>query len=170
MKMRAEVEMVRVEGSVLAELYTRHVEDALRLAYLLTGNPTLAEDLVQDAFVKLAGRLLHLRDPGGFQAYLRKTIVNLARSHFRRRAVERRFIERQSEPRPVDVPDDPGREGMRRALLSLPIRQRTAIVLRYFEDLSEAQSAELMHCRPGAVKSLVFRGMTTLRTMLGENL
>ncbi|HEX2032052.1 MAG TPA: sigma factor-like helix-turn-helix DNA-binding protein [Actinomycetota bacterium] len=55
------------------------------------------------------------------------------------------------------------------ALLALPVRQRTAVVLRYFEDLSEAQTADVMRLRKGAVKSLVSRGTTTLRTMLGED-
>ena len=95
--MGAEVETIRIEGSLLADLYARHADGALRLSYLLTGDGALAEDLVQDAFVRVAGRLLHLRDPGGFHAYLRKTIVNLARSHYRRRAVERRYLERQTE-------------------------------------------------------------------------
>jgi RNA polymerase sigma-70 factor (sigma-E family) len=167
--MRAEVETTRLEGGVLAGLYERHASEALRLAYLLCGDATLAEDLVQDAFVRLAGRLLHVRNPGGFHAYLRTTIVNLTRSHFRRRAIERRFIERQGEPRPVDAPDLSDRERMRRALMELPIRQRTAIVLRYAEDLSEAQAADLMHCRTTAVKSLVSRGISTLRSTLGED-
>jgi RNA polymerase sigma factor (sigma-70 family) len=107
-------------------------------SYLLTGDGALAEDLVQDAFVRGAGRLLHLRDPGGFHAYLQKTIVNLARSHYRRRAVERRYLERQTEAPPTDPDDLSDRERLRRALMALPIGQRTAIVLRYFEDLSEA--------------------------------
>jgi RNA polymerase sigma-70 factor (sigma-E family) len=166
--MRVEVEATRIEGGVLAELYERHASEALRLAYLLCGDAALAEDLVQDAFVRLAGRLLHVRNPGGFHAYLRTTIVNLTRSHFRRRAIERRFIERHSEPRPVDAPDHSDRDRMQRALMELPIRQRTAVVLRYFEDLSEAQTADLMHCRTAAAKSLVSRGITTLRSTLGE--
>src|ERR687887_372587 len=78
----------------LGELYLRHADGAVRLAYLLTGDMALAEDLVQDAFVRLAGRLVHLRDPGAFDAYLRKTVVNLSRSHFRRRRVERAYVER----------------------------------------------------------------------------
>jgi RNA polymerase sigma-70 factor (sigma-E family) len=160
---------VRMEGGVLGELYAQHAGDALRLAYLLTGDASLAEDLVQDAFVRLAGRLLHLRQRGGFHAYLRQTIVNLARSHFRRKALERRFIERQIEPPPVEPPDLSDQESTRRALMELPLRQRTAVVLRYFEDLSEAQTADLMRCGPAAVKSLVSRGMTSLRTRLGAD-
>jgi RNA polymerase sigma-70 factor (sigma-E family) len=168
-KMRAEVRPIRVEGGVLADLYARHADESLRLAYLLTGDASLAEDLVQDAFVRLAGRLLHVRDPGGFHAYLRKTIVNLARSYFRRRAVERRFMERQAGPSPIESQDLSDRERIRRALMGLPIGQRTAIVLRYLEDLSEAQTAELMRRKPAAVKSLVSRAMVTLRMTLGED-
>src|SRR6266581_5976856 len=78
----------------LGELYVRHADDAVRLAYLLTGDRALAEDLVQDAFVKLAGRLAHLRDPDAFDAYLRRTVVNLANSHFRRKRLERAYVER----------------------------------------------------------------------------
>jgi RNA polymerase sigma-70 factor (sigma-E family) len=167
--MRADVMAVRMEGGVLGELYAQHAGDALRLAYLLTADASLAEDLVQDAFVRLAGRLLHLRDRGGFHAYLRQTIVNLSRSHFRRKALERRLIERQAEPPPVEPPDLSDQETTRRALMELPLRQRTALVLRYFEDLSEAQTADLMRCRPAAVKSLVSRGMTSLRTKLGAD-
>jgi RNA polymerase sigma-70 factor (sigma-E family) len=167
--MRADVKAVRMEGGVLAELYAQHAGDALRLAYLLTGDASLAEDLVQDAFVRLAGRLLHLRQRGGFHAYLRQTVVNLARSHFRRKALDRRFIERHTEPPPVEPPDLSDQEITRGALMELPLRQRTAVVLRYFEDLSEAQTAELMRCRPAAVKSLVSRGMASLRTKLGAD-
>jgi RNA polymerase sigma-70 factor (sigma-E family) len=169
-KMRAEVaEPVRVEGRVLAELYERHADAALRLAFLLTGSRGLAEDLVQDAFVRLAGRLLHLRDPGGFDAYLRKTVVNLVRSHFRRRRLERTHAERAAAVPPIEAADVSDREEMRRALMQLPVRQRTAVVLRYYEDLSEAQTAELMGCRPAAVKSLVSRAMEHLRRTIGED-
>ena len=167
--MSADVEAIRLEGGVLAELYVRHAPDALRLAYLLTGDQTLAEDLVQDAFVKLAGRLLHVRDPGGFHAYLRTTMVNLTRSHFRRTRVERRYAERQTEPPPVGSPDVAEREVLRAALMALPERQRTAVVLRYYEDLSEAQTAELMRCRTAAVRSLVARGMASLREITGDD-
>jgi RNA polymerase sigma-70 factor (sigma-E family) len=167
--MRVEMaERVRIEGGVLADLYARHADDALRLAFLLTGNRATAEDLVHDAFVRLAGRLLHLRDPGGFHSYLRTTVVNLTRSHFRWRGVERRHAQRQVPLHPVEQPDVGGREELRLALLALPVRQRTAIVLRYYEDLSEAQTADLMQLRPTAVRSLVARGMATLRRTMGE--
>src|SRR2546430_8663604 len=86
------------EAGRLGELYRDHAEPALRLAYLLTGDRGLAEDLVQEAFVRVAGRFVQLRDPDAFGAYLRRAVVNLANSHFRRRRVERTYLARaQSE-------------------------------------------------------------------------
>src|SRR5213083_2990999 len=92
----AEVDRVAAaETGRLGELYVRHADDAVRLAYLLTGDRALAEDLVQDAFVRLAGRLVHLRDPGAFEAYLRRTVVNLANSFYRRKRLERAYLKRE---------------------------------------------------------------------------
>src|SRR5258705_1806132 len=102
-----DVEVTEAEGGGrLAELYALHAAEAIRLAYFLTGDRLLAEDLVQDAFVKLAGRLVHLRDPGAFDAYLRRTVVNLANSSFRRRRVERGDL-RRSAVEPAAVADAP---------------------------------------------------------------
>ena len=159
----------KVEGGVLEELYARHATSAIRLAYLLTGDRPLAEDLVQDAFVRVAGRLLHVRDPGGFHAYLRVTVVNLIRAHHRRKRVEQRFLARRTALETGSIPDVPEREALRAALLALPIRQRTALVLRFFEDLSEAETAALMRCAPGTVKSLVSRGKDALRSTIGDD-
>lgn len=153
------------EGGRLAELYLRHADWAVRLSYLLTGDRALAEDLVQDAFVRLAGRLAHLRDPEAFEAYLRRTVVNLARSHHRRKRVERRWLEREKGAlRPQQAQPDLGeREELWQALMRLSARQRAAIVLRFYEDLPERRVAEILGCRPGTVKSLVSRGLHALR-------
>lgn len=160
--------MVAREGAAergsLADLYVAHARDGIRLAYLLTGDRTLAEDLVQDAFARLVGRLQHLRDRGAFGAYLRRTIVNLATSHFRRRRVERAYLERVAAAPAVETnANDDLDEAMHTALLRLPERQRAAIVLRFYEDLSDVQTAEILRCSPGTVRSLVTRGMKTLR-------
>src|SRR6266536_6050603 len=88
-------EMAATDTGRLGELYLRHADDSVRLAYLLTGERALAEDVAQDAFVRLAGRLVHLRDPGAFDAYLRRTVVNLANSHFRRKRLERAYLKRE---------------------------------------------------------------------------
>jgi RNA polymerase sigma-70 factor (sigma-E family) len=156
----------------LSELYLRYADDATRLAYLLTGDRALAEDLAQDAFVRLAGRLAHLRDEGAFEAYLRRTVVNLSRSYYRRRKVERAYLERHPPaPSSAEAPaaDVGDRDALWRALAALPQRQRAALVLRFYEDLSERQIAEVLRCPVGTVKSLVSRGLSTLRTgMDGE--
>jgi len=167
--MLTDVETIRIEGGVLGELYLRHAPQALRLAYLLTGDARLAEDIVQDAFVRLAGRMLHIRSPEGFHAYLRTTVVNLVRSHRRRKAVELRHQEQRTVQVPLEPPDISARDELRVALIALPVRQRTAIVLRYYEDLSEAQTAEVMRCRGSTVRSLVARGIFTLRTSLRKD-
>jgi RNA polymerase sigma-70 factor (sigma-E family) len=150
----------------LADAYVRCGPGGIRLAYLLTGDRTVAEDLVQEAFVRFVGRLRFLRDPDAFEPYLRRTIVNLSKNHFRRRAVERAYLEREG-PRAEDVttgPDVATYDTLRSALLRLPLRQRTALVLRYFEDLPDATIAELLGCRQATVRSLVARGLEVLRT------
>ncbi len=155
----------------LGELYLRYADDATRLAYLLTGDRALAEDLVQDAFVRLGGRLAHLRDEAAFEAYLRRTVVNLSRSYFRRRKVERAYLERstpdRSGPPPAERPNTEDRDAMWLALGRLPTRQRTALVLRFYEDLPERQIAEILRCPVGTVKSLISRGLNALRKQLG---
>jgi RNA polymerase sigma-70 factor (sigma-E family) len=152
-------------SSRLAEIYERSAPAGFRLAYLLTGNRALAEDLVQEAFLRFVGRLHHLREPEAFDAYLRRTIVNLSKDVFRRRAVERSYLERRAgELREGHTDRDVAAyESMRAALISLPSRQRAAIVLRYYEDLHESEIAELLRCRPATVRSLVARGLEALR-------
>jgi RNA polymerase sigma-70 factor (sigma-E family) len=151
--------------SRLADVYVRYAPNGIRLAYLLTGDRALAEDLVQEAFLRFVGRLHFVRDPEAFEGYLRRTIVNLSKNHFRRKAVERSFLAREaagaSEAR--HDPDLSIYETMRAALLALPVRQRAAIVFRYYEDLPEAQIADILGCRPATVRSLVSRGLEALR-------
>jgi RNA polymerase sigma-70 factor (sigma-E family) len=163
----------RAYAGRLGELYLRHADAAARLAYLLTGDRLLAEDLVQEAFVRLAGRLAHLRDQAAFEAYLRRTVVNLSNSHFRRKRVERAYLERargQLGSQQPTVEPAAGDDDLWEALLHLNARQRSAIVLRYYEDLSERQTAEILDCRPGTVKSLVSRGLEAVRAeMKGDH-
>ena len=97
------------EGS-LEDRYVRHAPEALRLAYLLTSDAALAEDITQEAFIRVAGRFRHLRTPDSFDAYLRRTVVNLCMSHHRRRRVERAYLEREGgrQVRAVEPPDVAG--------------------------------------------------------------
>ncbi len=150
----------------LGDLYRRSAPGALRLAYLLTGDRDLAEDLMQDAFVRVAGRLVHLRQPAAFDAYLRRTVVNLSKNHFRRRAIERAYLAKEQPTDEIAGHDRSvvERRAMLGALHHLPHRQRAAIVLRFYEDLPEDAVAEILRCRPATVRSLVFRGVKALRS------
>jgi RNA polymerase sigma-70 factor (sigma-E family) len=149
----------------LAELYERTAPGAVRLAYLLTGDRSVAEDITQDAFVRVSGHLAHLREGGAFDAYLRQAIVNLAKNHFRHRAVERAFLERSNPAPAIPGHEQPlvEREATMAALARLPQRQRAAIILRFYEDLSEDAIAQILRCRNGTVRSLVTRGVQALR-------
>ena len=155
----------------LEELYRRHVGDARRLAYLLTGDHAAAEDVVQDAFVKVAGRLFAVTSPDAFPAYLRRAVVNTARSRRRSRVREDARLERRARLDGAGAHDgwgDAGRGDVWQALQQLPERQRAALVLRFWLDLSERRTAEVLRCRPGTVKSLVSRGLTTMRGAIGD--
>jgi RNA polymerase sigma-70 factor (sigma-E family) len=153
----------------LADLYARHAPAAGRLAYLLTGDAHLAEDLTQEAFVRAFGRYRDLRRPDAFEWYLRRTVVNLSRSYFRRRRTERDYLAAQPRRETVTPAADPTeQDAMWRMLQTLPARQRAAIVLRYYEDLSDAQAADALRCPVGTVKSLIHRGLARLRTEVSQ--
>ena len=156
----------------LAELYWRHAGEALRLALLLTSDQHAAEDIVQDAFVRLFGRFRELRSPDAFETYLRRTVVNLSRDRFRRLRSERNYAAQRanSSSRQTGVASQiEDREVIRHALQSLPHRQRAALILRFYADLSEYETAEVLQCSVAAVKSLVSRATATLREqMRGE--
>lgn len=161
--------LVEPDGGTMAELYTRYVPAGIRLAYLLTGDRHQAEDLAHEAFVRCVGRFQHLRAHTAFDAYLRRAIVNLHTSGLRRRRTEREWLRREG-PRAaaaVSTQRDVGeREDLWRALATLPSRQRAALVLRYYEDLSERDAAEALGCSLSALKSLVARGSDALRASL----
>jgi RNA polymerase sigma-70 factor (sigma-E family) len=168
----AEVEGIRLEPGVgpLAKLYEEHAARAFRLAYLLTGDRDLAEDLVQDAFVKLIGRFADLRNPESFDAYLRRTIVTLSYGTFRRRRTERAYLarERGLAERTSDVlPEVERKVDLWAQLQRIAPRQRAALVLRYYEDFSEHQAADVLGCSLRTVKSLVTRGIQAMREQQG---
>ena len=152
----------------MEELYRRHVPAARGFACaLLGGDAHQAEDLVHDAFLRAASRLVSLRDDEAFGAYLRRSVANAVVSFSRRRCVERRWRERQPPPSvssgaggQVESDDE-----VLRRLLTLPPRQRVAVAARVCLDLSETQTAELLGCSTGTVKSLTSRGLARLRAM-----
>jgi RNA polymerase sigma-70 factor (sigma-E family) len=147
----------------MARLYALHAPKAGRLAYLLTGDPELAQDLAQEAFVRLMGRLSAIRDDAVVAAYLRRSIVNLTRKHWRKLGHERRYVQRGTQPASTTLPDLDRRDELWRALGDLPYQQRAAIVLRFYEDLSERETARVLGCPPGTVKSSVSRGLQRMR-------
>ena len=159
--------LVTEPAGQLAELYVRHVPAANRLAFLLTGERAQAEDLVHDAFVRCVGRFGHLRAHEAFDAYLRRTIVNLHTSRLRRVRVEREFLAKEAahveRGASATMPDVATRQDLRQRLRTLPPRQRAVLVLRYYEDLSERETADAMRCSVAAVKSLTARATAALR-------
>lgn len=170
--MTADVEEIRLERGLgpLARLYEEHSARAFRLAYLLTGDHDLAEDLVQDAFVKLIGRFANLRNPESFDMYLKRTVVTLSYGLFRRRRTERAYLARQRSlaERTNDVlPDVERKDELWTQLQRIAPRQRAALVLRYYEDLSEHQAADVLGCSLRTVKSLVTRGIEAMRDQQG---
>jgi RNA polymerase sigma-70 factor, ECF subfamily len=151
------------------ELYATHAQGAVRLAYLLVGDLEIAKDIAQEAFLRAFGRFADMRKPHSFPTYLRATIVNLTRKHFQRRGLERLYLDRL-RTRPAErvaPPNIEQREVVMQALLQVPERQRAALVLHYYEDLSEYQVADLMGVSEQAARSLVARGRKALREQLG---
>jgi RNA polymerase sigma-70 factor (sigma-E family) len=146
-------------------LYALHIQEATRLAFLLTGERETAEDLAQDAFINAAGRFQDLRAQDAFSAYLMKTLVNGCRAHWRRRHVERKYLRRTVGNSPMNDrrSELEDRLAILEALDGLSPRQRTAVVLRHYVDLSESRTADLMGCSVGTVKTLTSRGLATLR-------
>ncbi len=160
---------VEPDRSGMAELYARYVPNGVRLAYLLTGDRHQAEDLAQEAFIRCVGRFSHLRAHAAFEAYLRRAIVNLHTSGLRRGRLEREWVQREGHrvATAASSQSDVGaRADLWSALGTLPPRQRAALVLRYYEDLSERETAEALGCTLPAVKSLVARGSDALRAQL----
>lgn len=162
--MDAEAAVTTARTNRLEALYSEHVRGAIRLAYLMTGDEQQAQDIAQEAFAKIAGRFHDLRNPDAFPGYLRTTVLNLSRGHLRRLRTQREYLHRRSAgPDAEPAPETEGRDEMWRALGRLPYRQRAALVLRYYEDLSERQAADALGCSVSAVKSLASRGLQSLR-------
>jgi len=143
---------------------------ASHLEALLTGDVNVAEDIAHDAFLRAAGRFRHLREPEAFGAYLRRTVVNTCRTRARRTRRERMFLERAWRVRRVE-PDTSAddRDELMPLIKALPYRQRAALVLRYWDDLSEAQIADILRTSPRAVNALLSRAMASLRSEIGRS-
>ena len=156
---------------MLTEIYLDEYRSLVRLAVLLLHDVPTAEEVVQEAFIAMHTGWRRLRDTEKALSYLRQAVVNRSRSVLRHRTV----VDRNA---PKYVPDEPSaeagaitrleRSAVISALRGLPDRQREAIVLRYYADLSEAEIATTMGISKGAVKSHTARGMAALKSVLEQ--
>jgi RNA polymerase sigma-70 factor (sigma-E family) len=153
------------------EIYAQHYRALVRLAAMLVRDTSTAEEVVQDSFVAMHYGWHRLKDTDKALAYLRQAVVNRSRSVLRHRLV----VEKNVQNAPPDMPSaEHGafllleRSAVIAALRDLPARQREAIVLRYYADLSEAEIANTMGISRGAVKSHTARGMAALRAVLEQ--
>jgi RNA polymerase sigma-70 factor (sigma-E family) len=154
-----------LEDGRLAALYEAHYHQLLRLAAVVLGGAGGAEDVVQEAFIRVYGARPNIRDADRVLAYLRITTVNLARSTLRRQQVARRHApESPAEPPgPEDYAMACARAaGVQDALRRLPSRQQQVIVLRYYGDLSVQQTAQTLHISSGSVKTHGSRALAAL--------
>jgi RNA polymerase sigma-70 factor (sigma-E family) len=150
-------------------LYSEHYRSLVRLAALLVRDVATAEEVVQDSFVAMHGGWRRLRDSEKALSYLRQSVVNRSRSVLRHRIV----VDRHAPGPPPDMPSAEHsaitlleRSAVVAGLRTLPPRQREALVLRYYGDLSVAQIAGTMGISRGAVRSHLARAMTALRAVL----
>ena len=161
-------DIAALSASRLARLYEEHVGRAVGLATLLTGDRAIAEDIAHDAFLRVAGRFHDLRDPAAFGPYLRTTVVNMCRARGRRLERERAAMHTSTGPEAVQADESPeDRDQLWGLIKRLPYRQRAALVLKYWEDLTEAQIGQILRCSPRAVNALLSRAKKTLRDDIG---
>ena len=157
----------------LRAAFARHYGEAHRWATAFTGDPHVADDVVQDAFVKIFSRVRPLRSDDAFAGYLRRTIVNTAISRHRSLTRERARAERVAKLDGRPVVEGVGAEldpELWQAVERLAPRQRAVVILRYWFDLPEAEIASVLQCRVGTVKSAASRALSALRTELGTEL
>jgi RNA polymerase sigma-70 factor (sigma-E family) len=144
----------------------------LRSAYLLTGDQYLAEDLVQEALARTHRAWSRLHEAGNAEAYARRTMYHLQVSVWRRRKVAEvlpgDLPEPRDQPRHDDAESITRRMTVERALRSLSPRQRAVMVLRYFEDHTEVEAAELLGVSVGTVKTQSVRALERLRKLVPE--
>ena len=160
---------------VLASLFDAEHERLLRAAYLLLRDREAAEDVVQEAFLRFHQARHRLRHPRNAPAYLRATVVNLARGRMRRAGVAERHADALAQGARAQVStadaaasadriDD--RRTVMHAIGTLPTRQRECVVLRYYLDLTDGQVAETLGISTGAVKQHLHRALATLNPAL----
>ncbi|MEU8819570.1 SigE family RNA polymerase sigma factor [Actinoplanes sp. NPDC048796] len=148
--------------------FEAHHVELSRLAYLLTGDPTAADDLAADALTEVWRhweRVAAADDPA---AYAKGIVANLAKNWIRRQGRSRRGLDLLGFPRPKPAPDVPTVLDVRSALRRLPYRRRACVVLRYAFDLPEQEVADILGIAVGTVKSQTSRGAKQLAELLDD--
>ena len=143
----------------LARLYEVEYQSLLMVAQLATGSPQLAEEAVHEAFITVYNRRDSIEQPG---AYLRRVVLNNCYSMHRGRTLERKKIEVIGHRASDEICLPPELDEVWQSLARLNYRQRTALVLRYYEDLTLQGVADAMGVRLGTAKSLIHRGLKRL--------
>ena len=157
--------------AVMEALYKQEASSLVRLARLFTDDRTAAEDLVQEAFIRLFHSAHRIDDPGKAAAYLRSIVLNLARDHNRRGLVSLRH-RLSADPTPAGIEEGLEiREDQQRvidALRTLAPGQRNCLVLRYYTELSNPEIARTLGVSVNTVKTQIQRGMAALERTLGD--
>lgn len=148
-----------------ASFYDDQFLAMVRLATLTIGQPEVARDIVQDAFVGLHDRWDRVEFP---KAYLRRSVINGCRSRMRWERIRRPLASSTTGLDPGDRPVDQVVDEMTDVLALLSVRQRAAVILKFYEQRTEAEIAHAIGCRPGSVGPLVSRALTKLRSELGD--
>ena len=153
----------------IESLFHAHYSRLTYTAFSLTGDRDLAEQLAQEAFLRLWRRWRWIADPQAAPAYLQRTVLNLSRETIRRKVIERRALKaREMERPPQELPDSAEMVALRRAIAGLPARKRECVVLRFLLGMSEAETASLLGVSVGTVKSQTHKGLRLLRERLNE--
>lgn len=157
----------------MVDLFRREGAALVRLARLFTDDRTAAEDLVQEAFIRLYRSAHRIRDRDKAASYLRSIVLNLARDHNRRGLMSLRHHEALTPVASPEAPEDrtlldAEQAHVVEALRSLPPRQRDCLVLRFYLDLSRSEIAETLGISPDSVKTHCRRGLSSLRGLLKE--
>jgi RNA polymerase sigma-70 factor (sigma-E family) len=154
---------------VMTQVFSGQYPSLVRLAAMLLDDAHLAEDVVQEAYIRAAAGQRRLRDPEKALAYLRQTVVNLSRSSIRRRLLVWRHSV-SSLPDVSSAEEDAiesfERQAVIQGLRSLPRRHRESLVLRYYLDLTVEQTARTLGISTGAVKSYTSRGLKQLGELI----
>ena len=159
-----------MSDSVYSELFDTHHAAIYRLALMLSGNPHVAEEIVAEVFAKVLPKWRQgsVTDP---VFYLRRAVINEVRSRHRRRVNERRALARHASRQATVAPSAPATElsqPLIAAMQQLSVRHRAVIVLRFHDDLSEADVARILGSPAGTIKAQTSRALAALRRLMEQ--